>query len=374
MLPFPIISSTPILEKLVITKIAAGQEHFLFLTSTGDVYGIGKNTYGQLGTGNTITQTDYVKVFSGARDIFCGERISFVIRDSDSAIMATGAVNSTGFSGNISTWQARTNLNVVASKGVKKICASQKICAILCNDNTLYTVGSGYLGNGVYTSGLQASLQNVANNAYDVSVSTESMYYRDNNQNIYGVGEYWALNLPLTANNQATWASQYGGVYGDMFNPELKTHYRSCLIPGSDRTYAVGLSSFGQLGNNNIADAQGNRVYPITFYLVGKPLFFGSSRGAAYMTMIATADGIYYSGRNTNGNVGFPGAGSAFGTYRQISLSNVIGPSTFDASLIQSLESNEYCTYLLYNNRVFITGLAFDGTSSTSLVPVNIKG
>ena len=57
------IYSTPVKLNLpsTIKKVEMGDGFAIFITTTGDVYGIGKNEYGQLGTGDTISTDHFVR-------------------------------------------------------------------------------------------------------------------------------------------------------------------------------------------------------------------------------------------------------------------------------------------------------------------------
>lgn len=372
MIPFPILSSTAIPTAVKIKKVAAGAEHFAFLSDEGDVYTVGTNTYGQCGTGDMSLVTKPRKVLSGVKDIFCGEKCTFVIL-TDYTVLISGSTLCIGLNSTVSTFSLRSSINDQKARVPVKICASERLCGIMYADATLYTCGTGYLGNGSYTSGNQISMLQVATNCYDVSVSTESIYYRDNNQNLWGVGEMWALNLPTTSNNQASWAVQYGGLYRPVMQPELKTHFRCCIFPDTNSTYCVGIASYGQLGNGVITDVQGNRVYPRTSYLSGIDYCYSSARGLAYNSMVARDDGIYFSGKTTNSNSGFPTIGGNVGTYRAIPLEAMLAGRVYDPTLVKYIETNLNCTYILYGDDLYCTGLRYDDTFSTVFMPVTIK-
>lgn len=373
MIPFPILSSTEIPQTLSIKKVAAGADHFAFLTTDGDVYTVGTNTNGQCGNGTIVPVTKPLKVYSGVRDIFCGEKCTFIVTEADGTVLIAGDTTCTGSPSNATIFTARANLNVQKARGVKKICASEKACGIMYTDATLWTCGIGFLGSG-YVSSMRTSMTQVAANCYDLSVSTDSMYYRDNNQNLWGVGEIWALNLPTSANNQATWGSQYGGLYRPLYEPELKTHHRCCIFPNTNVAYCVGIATYGQLGNGNTADIQGNRVYPRASMLGGKDLFYNSARGRSYNSMIVQQSGIYFSGRTTTGNSGFPTIPTDVGTYRTIPLDSMLGVGTFDGKLVTSLETNTNCTYMLYNGELYVTGRTYDGILRSVFTLTNIEG
>ena len=56
------LTSTP--QKLAISNIdsvSLGDGFAIFKTKTGEIYGIGKNDYGQLGTGDTKYRTEFVR-------------------------------------------------------------------------------------------------------------------------------------------------------------------------------------------------------------------------------------------------------------------------------------------------------------------------
>jgi RCC1 and BTB domain-containing protein len=88
----PKIINAPIYEKVV--QISCGSDHSLLLTKSGDLYGFGRNKYGQIGCGNNINQWEPIKInrFTEKKiiSIACGGQHSLALTD-------TGKVYSWGF-------------------------------------------------------------------------------------------------------------------------------------------------------------------------------------------------------------------------------------------------------------------------------------
>ncbi|CAG2119755.1 unnamed protein product, partial [Medioppia subpectinata] len=154
-------SSTPIhvtsnlLGKRVV-DISCGSYHTLALTDEGEVYAWGQNNCGQIGSGSTTNQPTPRKITAGIGTrqvvaIACGQISSFAVLD-------TGEVFSWGYNGNgqlgLGTNANQpnpcrvTNLNGVV---IQKVVSGNAHTLLLSDDGTIYSFGSntyGQLGTG----------------------------------------------------------------------------------------------------------------------------------------------------------------------------------------------------------------------------------
>jgi alpha-tubulin suppressor-like RCC1 family protein len=82
-----------------VVAIAAGEYHSVALTSTGDVYTWGRNTNGQLGTGNTTQSKIPALIATGATAIGAGYDHTLFVK-TDGTVWAAG-LNSSGQLGDV---------------------------------------------------------------------------------------------------------------------------------------------------------------------------------------------------------------------------------------------------------------------------------
>ena len=81
---------------LQLVKIATGKVHSLFLFATGEVYGCGGASCGQLGLGGNKRELEDVlspiklSALADIRDIACGAEFSLVCTKTDGSVLAFG--------------------------------------------------------------------------------------------------------------------------------------------------------------------------------------------------------------------------------------------------------------------------------------------
>ncbi len=137
----------------VVTKIAAGQAHSMFVKSDGSLWVMGNNEYGMLGAGlppSVIVTTNFPAqiVASGVADISAGDFHNLFIK-SDGSLWAMGR-NDFGELGDGTYLSTNVPKQVVAS-GVTNLAAGFFHSLFLKNDGSLWVMGSdssGQLGDG----------------------------------------------------------------------------------------------------------------------------------------------------------------------------------------------------------------------------------
>ena len=137
-----------------VRKVAVGESHALFLIDDGRAFGMGTNTYGQLGS------TSYRKMFlshefdalgSRVTDVACGYSTSFVTNDEGTFACGANANGRLGI-GTEGCDEARVGVwtKMVVPFALEKVCAgSTHGAAIGGRDKRLYTWGKSlYTGRG----------------------------------------------------------------------------------------------------------------------------------------------------------------------------------------------------------------------------------
>lgn len=83
-------------------KVATGLTHTMVIKADGTLWGVGQNTYGQLGDGSTTTRTSFVRVGTASQqtwtwsDVVCGEQFTVGIRATPSVALYAWGYNSDG--------------------------------------------------------------------------------------------------------------------------------------------------------------------------------------------------------------------------------------------------------------------------------------
>ena len=133
-----------------VTRIAAGENHSLFLKSDGSLWAMGNNSLGELGDGtfNSNTNRPEQIVASNVTAIAAGGGHSLLLK-SDGSLWATGD-NAFGQLGDVGIEMSTNPVQIVAS-GITTIAAGFFHSLLLKGDGSLWAMGdngSGQLGDG----------------------------------------------------------------------------------------------------------------------------------------------------------------------------------------------------------------------------------
>lgn len=130
-------SSNPVLLSGAVTTAASGGNHGLFVTTDGTLWAVGQNTFGQLGTGNTVTAATPVRVADDVTAVAAGNDHSLFIRK-DGSLWAMGR-NINGQLGIASN--SAQSLPVPVTDGVVAIAAGSSHSLFIRSDGSLSGMG-----------------------------------------------------------------------------------------------------------------------------------------------------------------------------------------------------------------------------------------
>lgn len=274
MLPFPIISQTPILPKSEIVSYDAGNVNFAFVSGNGDLYFYGYNSYGQFGNGTTNnTQAVWYKSneMTNVARVFCnGSRLTVVIKK-DGSVWACGQVQNVNMFGSVamasgvnSSWVDISGSLPVTSDKIKYIKPGYYSSALLTNDGQLYWSGS---------------------NGY-------SMFGMSGNKTTYTL-------VPFSTTNPVMEVFFYG-----MFC----SYDGSSIIDYNNKLYMAGSNSFKQI-DSSTGGSYGTYTASLTSYNI-KKVYYGAT---AYILAQTTDNRIIYSG--ISGTVNASSASGALNNY-----------------------------------------------------------
>ncbi len=138
-----------------VIAISGGYLHSLALKNDGTVWAWGRNSEGQLGTGNTIESNVPVQVvgLSGVVSIAGAPYYSLAVKN-DGTAWAWG-YNSTGQLGIGNTTDINTPMQMIEISGVVAIAGGNRHSMVLKNDGNVWATGDNYfgqLGNGSNTN------------------------------------------------------------------------------------------------------------------------------------------------------------------------------------------------------------------------------
>lgn len=132
-----------------IKAISAGSDHSLFLTEQGDVLAEGLNEHGQLGSGNLISSSNALRVFSAATNISAGGSHSMLV-DESGTLWVTGN-NAFGQLGSGNSDSQTVFTASTMSSNVVDISAGRSHSLCVLDDGSVWGAGwnaFGQLGTG----------------------------------------------------------------------------------------------------------------------------------------------------------------------------------------------------------------------------------
>jgi alpha-tubulin suppressor-like RCC1 family protein len=236
----------------VVTNIAAGLYHSLFIMSDGSLWGMGENGFGQLGIGNFNNTNLPVKIMTNDVVAIAGGGFHTLFVKSDGSLWAMGE-NLYGElgDGTLNT----TNLpKMILPGGVKAVAAGVYHSLILKSDSSLWGMGynhDGQLGDGSFGSSNQTNRpEYIATNVIAIAAGNYHSLFQKSDGSLWGMGKNDASQLgtgntvsvhtPIEITNYVFGFAAAGNhslfFYDDAYNTNL---------------WAVGDNSHGEFGNGN---------------------------------------------------------------------------------------------------------------------------
>src|SRR5215469_7415847 len=115
-----VLQPSTLLATPVVTQIATGQDHSLFVMSDGSLWGMGDNSYGEIGLGTTITGANApTEIVTSGVTTVAANYFTTLFRESDGSLWGTG-YNNDGELGD-GTYTTQFSPEKVASSGVTVI-------------------------------------------------------------------------------------------------------------------------------------------------------------------------------------------------------------------------------------------------------------
>ncbi|MCL2173995.1 IPT/TIG domain-containing protein, partial [Candidatus Saccharibacteria bacterium] len=300
------IAGSPLVAGLKITRVVGGvmsnsgspaSSYTLALDENGDLYAWGQNNYGQLGNGNTGTNSNIpIKISDGAiagSPFIAGLKISQIGASGDYghsvAVDTNGVLYTWGFNdyGQLGNGITGTNSNLpikisdgaiassplIAGLKINRIAVGFGYTLALDTNNILYAWGNnqyGQVGNGItgtnrnvptkVSDGAIAGSPFVAGlKIIQISAGYGQPLVLDENGDLYawGFNQYGQIgngnnshaNLPIKISD--------GAISGSPLTAGLKIkqvaagYFYSFALDANDTLYAWGTNQYGQLGNSN---------------------------------------------------------------------------------------------------------------------------
>ncbi|MFV0606620.1 MAG: RCC1 domain-containing protein [Niabella sp.] len=278
-----------------VAQFSSGGGHTMLLKTNGDLWGIGWNDFGFLGTGNTENQTKWVKVASNVKSVAAGFQETFIIK-TDNTLWGTGR----NIGGNLGdgTNVMKTSF-VKLADNVKAVYAGLQSTFIIKTDNSVWAAGFNYwgmLGTGpMEPENKYLFTKVILDNVKMVAPGVNHTLFLKTDGTVWAVGanNNGALGLGTTSPSSLATPMQIAEgiikiVAGDMFNFLLANN-------GQVKVCGYGNGAFGN-GSTDMKTA-------LTSVFDGA-VDIGVSQSKS-SSFIISADGtLYVAGNNQYGNLG----------------------------------------------------------------------
>jgi len=333
-----------------VIAVSAGSDHILYLTNDGKLWGMGNNSYGQLGTGSSddINHVTPVQVASNVTAFAAGSYHSLYVTG-DGKLWALGN-NDTGQLGigSSDTDAHATPVQVQATSNVTTIAAGYAHSLYATSDGTLWGMGrnwEGELGDSTDTS---APVQ-ITSNVTAIAVGdTHSLYVTsDGKLHALGGNDKGQLGIGSSDDNPHTTPAQVAtGVIAIAANAG-----RSFYVTSDGELWAMGWNNHGQLGDGSNTD----RHTPV---LVARGLV-----GLAPVITTQPASQTVTAGNGTTFSVVATGGNLAYEWQKNgVTIPGATG-SMYAISNVQPADAGNY--------RVIVSNQAGSDTSTPATLTVN---
>lgn len=282
-----------------IKKIAAGLSHILVLTSSGDIYVKGSNSYGQIGLGDQTYTNSFVRLTNipKVQDIAAGDNHSLLLTTSGD-VYGTGE-NDYGQLGFMDLLNRTTFTKPNNSSSIKKIAAGSQHSILLTTSGEIKVAGLntfGQLGTGNTRPSIMFQVINGINNVKDIDSSYGSTMLLTTSGEIYVAGYNALGQLGLGDKSNRTSFTKVKGITNASKISIGK--YNAFVLSNYGEVYSTGWNPYGQLGFGDETDRASFTKIP------GISKIKNIAVGESHSLLINSKGKVYGAGLNVYGQMG----------------------------------------------------------------------
>jgi alpha-tubulin suppressor-like RCC1 family protein len=339
----PKYSSWFIDNRIIVSQIACGQNHTMFLTDDGNIYGFGQNANYQLGYSNSTASQPTPRQLNWFSDnaivisqIVCGYYHTMFLTD-DGNVYGVGINDyyQLGYSSSSSSQSTPRHLSWFREGG-NNITISQIACGyyhtmFLTDDGNVYGVGrNNYYQLGYSSTANQSTPRHLSwfreggNNITITQIACgayHTMFLTDDG-NVYGVGRNYNYQLGYSSSSSNQSTPRYLSWFSDnsiVISKIACGNGHTMFLTDDGNVYGVGKNNSYQLGYSNTAN-QSTPRYLSWFRQGGNNITISQIACGFYHTMFLTDDSnVYGVGYNSHYQLGYSSTSSSQSTPRYLS-------------------------------------------------------
>jgi alpha-tubulin suppressor-like RCC1 family protein len=283
-----------------ITAVAGGDNYSVFLKNDGTVWSVGNNLNGQLGDGTSglgTEKTTAVQVIglSGITTLAAGgDNLHSLFVKSNGTVWAVGR-NNFGQLGDGTTVSKSTAIQVSGLSGISAAAVGYEYSLFLKNDGTVWSVGNnfyGQLGDGTTSNKTSAVQVNGVTAVSAVAAGNSHSLFQKNDGTVKAVGrnDYGQLGDGTTANK--TTAVQLSGLCGSVGIKYLEIRQHISVYPNPcNEVLYVEVNDFMNT-TAEIFDIQGQHLQSVALQSNTTAVQINALSRGIYFVKIKIGDGL----------------------------------------------------------------------------------
>jgi len=345
--------------KPIIKKVINYTNTLFVLYSTGELYGCGANSTGELGLGDTTNRTSLTLLSTGVDDVWNGANNTLIRKGSSYYLSGVGTcIGSTNVS-RLSFTDITSLLGLDSSvlASITKIELSQTLSIL--SGSVFYGCGLNNQGQlGIGTATRISTPQVMATGVSNIFDNGGSGIYYISGSRIYscGLNAYGQL-ADGTVNTRSTFfaANSTVGLNANIcaFSRTTASIYYNTNLYVSG-AFGAGVAGNGLSTGNSVGFSSISSLKPVG--ITQSNIYNSTSLFCSPIFVLST--GIYRSGNNTNGELGD-------GTVVNSTSYKLLGSNIFtDLSKLNTVCAGFSRTYIAYDNKLY-----FSGDASNSCAP-----
>ena len=307
-------------------------EHSLFIKNDGSLWGMGYNTSGQLGIGNTTNQLSPVEILSsGVQFVVTGDVQSLILKN-DGTLWGMGN-NGSGQLGDGTSTNRTTP--VLIRSGVRFVTSYSQFTHFIDNNNSLWAMGSNSSGRlGDETSTNRTTPVLIDTNVSQVANGWNLSYYLKQDGTVWAAG---ANNYGQFGDSNTSSSLTPRQIYVGHSNIKkiISAGYNVLVLKNDGSLWGSGRNHHGQLGTGNTT--QQNSPLEILSEEVSDVVASGGTSSS--QTFVIKSDGsLWGMGHNGYGQLG------------DANTSNKTSPTQIFSSGVVQVATGYDHTYILKND------------------------
>ncbi|MGX8126442.1 RCC1 domain-containing protein [Clostridioides difficile] len=331
--------------------------------SNGELYGVGNNTKGQLGIGNTSNCYYFYPInVRNIKDVICGYGYNLILKKDGELLVTGDTISQKALNSRVSLFGEQNKFDLVntITNVEKVICGSMSIF-VLTKNGKWYTTGAntyGQLGLGDEVTRDSFSIVNM-DNIKEIACGTGHTIVLTNNGEVYTAGRNADGQLGLGDNTDR---NTFTKVNIDNVKKVICGAYYTLILTNNGELYSCGRNTEGQLGLGDIINKN-------VFTKVNIDNVKEISCGLDHNLILNNNGELYSCGFNSQGQLGL-GDNTQRNTFTKINIDNVKGINAGGRS--SYIYKNDGSVFSTGQNTYGLLGLG-DATNRNTFTKVNIK-